>query len=120
MWRLVLIGVLLLAGCAGDEGGDPAAVVERYLQAKVEADRDALMPLLCSAMEADLAREAASFAAVDARLEDSACSRVGDTDRVQCEGNIIITYGAEDSEFPLGVYQVVQEDGEWRWCGEAE
>jgi hypothetical protein len=47
------------------------------------------------------------------------CQRLDDSDIVQCDGKIVATYGTEDTEFPLTSYRVVQEDGEWKWCGEA-
>ena len=110
---------LFLTACASD-AGDPAEAVERYLQAKVAGDEQTLQQLLCLPMEADLSREAASFASVTgARIENMSCQRVGDTDTVQCSGEIIATYGTEDTSFPLTSYRVVQEDGEWKWCGEA-
>jgi len=121
--RLVWLGVLtllLLVGCSSSGGGsDPAEVVERYLQAKVSADANAMRGLLCSAMEANLSAEASSFAGLNARVEDMECSREGDTDTVTCTGNIVATYGNEESTFPLASYAVVQEDDEWKWCGEA-
>jgi hypothetical protein len=110
----------LLAACSGDAGaGDPAQIVEDYLQAKVAADEPAVRGLLCSAMEADVSREATSFAGLGARLEDMSCTRDGDTETVTCEGRIVATYGTEESAFPLASYRVVQEDGAWKWCGEA-
>ncbi len=118
MIALVLLAILL-AACAPSSGGDPAKTVEQYLTAKVAGDETALRPLLCSAMEADLSREASSFAAVDAKLTDMSCTRAGDTDVVDCTGQIDATYGTEQTSFPLTSYTVVQEDGEWKWCGEA-
>lgn len=109
-----------MAACSDNAGaGDPAQVVENYLQAKVAADEQAVQGLLCSAMEADLSREASSFAGLDARLENMSCTRSGEADTVTCEGTIVATYGTEESEFPLASYRVVQEDGGWKWCGEA-
>jgi len=118
MKQLVLLLVLLfaLAACQ-DVAGDPSDTVVKYLQAKVSGDADTLGQLLCSDMESNLAREAASFASVDARLDNVSCTADGDI--VTCEGAIVATYGTEDREFPLSSYRVVKEDGEWRWCGEA-
>jgi hypothetical protein len=110
---------MILAACSTQGGGDPVRAVERYLTAKVEGDGETLRGLLCSAMEADLRREASSFASVDAQLEGMTCTRSGDSDVVTCSGQIVATYGAEQTEFPLTSYRVVQEDGEWKWCGEA-
>ncbi|NJO82783.1 MAG: hypothetical protein HC828_08115 [Blastochloris sp.] len=101
--------------------GDPAAAetVQQYMTAKAEADEDTIRALLCSEMEADLEREINSFAAVDARIEEVACVAESES-VVRCTGAIVVTYGTEDTSFPLGAYRVVQEDGEWRWCGEAQ
>ncbi len=116
---LFVLLVILLAACAPASGGDPAKTVEQYLTAKVAGDEAAMRPLLCSAMEADLSREASSFAAVDAKLTGMSCTLDGETDTVTCAGQIDATYGAEQTSFPLTSYTVVQEDGEWKWCGEA-
>jgi len=123
MKRLGLILLtLIMAACSTGATTDSAAdVVESYLTAKIEGDRDALRPLLCSAMESQFSREVTSFATVEgARIEDMQCTRQGDTDVVTCTGTIIATYGTETNQFPLSSYRVVQEDGEWKWCGESE
>ena len=65
------------------------------------------------------AAKSTSFAAVDAKLDGMTCPRQGDSDVVTCTGKIVATYGTEKTEFPLTSYRVVQEDGEWKWCGEA-
>ena len=117
---LMVVLVMFVAACAGDQGGggDPADAVEKYLTAKVAGDADGVRALLCSAMEADLDREANSFASVDAELDGMDCQRDGDTDVVRCAGKIVAVYGTENMDFPLGAYSVVQEGGEWKWCGE--
>ncbi len=123
MKRLGLILLtLIMAACSTGATTDSAAdVVESYLTAKIEGDREALRPLLCSAMESQFSREVTSFATVEgARIEDMQCTRQGDTDVVTCTGTIIATYGTETNQFPLSSYRVVQEDGEWKWCGESE
>lgn len=117
-WLALLLA--LLAACTSSGGaGDPAKVVESYLTAKVAADEAALRPLLCSAMEADLSVEATSFAGLGGTLDGMKCARQGDTNVVACEGKITVTYGTENRDFPLTSYNVVQEDGQWKWCGEA-
>jgi hypothetical protein len=120
MTRFVLMLVLffVLMGCA-PQATDPSDAVERYLQAKVDGDEEVVSSLLCSAMESDLTRELGSFASVEATIEGMDCQR-GEGDTVTCTGSINITYGTEVREFPLQSYNVVQEDGEWKWCGEAE
>ncbi len=123
MKRLGLILLtLIMAACSTGATTDSAAdVVESYLTAKIEGDRESLRPLLCSAMESQFSREVTSFATVEgARIEDMQCTRQGDTDVVTCTGTIIATYGTETNQFPLSSYRVVQEDGEWKWCGESE
>ncbi|MDQ7025256.1 MAG: hypothetical protein Q9P01_06100 [Anaerolineae bacterium] len=114
---LLSLAMLLMAAC-GAVAGDPSDTVENYITAKVAADGDTIASLLCSNLESDLQRESISFASVEAQVENLACSRVGDTDTVSCDGQIVATYGTEDRVFELGTYNVVQEDGEWRWCGE--
>jgi hypothetical protein len=119
----ILIAVLLvvaLAACSGGgAGSDPAAVVQQYLTAKIAGDRDAMAPLICSELEATLDMEAASFSAVKAQIEGMDCSFDGEANTVPCAGEIKAEYGLETRAFPLSTYRVVQEDGAWRWCGEA-
>ncbi len=125
--RMIILWVIfLLAGCAGDAGGTQGGgdgagqAVERYLQAKVEGDAETLRGLLCSAMEADLNREANAFASVTGvEIEDMVCTMDEGQSSVTCTGQIVADYGGEATTFPLTRYQVVQEDGEWKWCGEA-
>jgi hypothetical protein len=117
---LLLIPVLVLAACAVGEASDPAKTVEKYWQAKVKGDAKALRPLLCSRLEANLEREALTFSSVTGvRLDGMACERQGTSDTVRCTGKIVALYGTQQTEFPLTAYRVVQEDGEWKWCGEA-
>jgi hypothetical protein len=125
---LWLAGVLSLLGCASACGGsgasagtaDPGTTVERYMEAKVARDETALRSLLCAEMESLLPREVSTFETVsDATIEDMACQQVGDSDTVSCQGRIVALYGTEQTEFPLTNYRVTQEDGEWKWCGEA-
>ena len=116
---LPLLLILLVAACSSS-AGDPAQSVERYLQAKAEGDGDTIRQLLCSEMEGLLERESRTFESVsDVRIEGMACQRAGEGDVVSCAGKIVATYGAEDTEFPLASYRVVEDDGEWKWCGEA-
>ena len=116
---LPLLLILLVAACSSS-AGDPAQSVERYLQAKAEGDGDTIRQLLCSEMESVLDREIHTFDSVTGvTIEGMACQRVGDGDVVDCQGTIVALYGSEETEFPLVAYRVVEEDGEWKWCGEA-
>ncbi len=113
----LLIGLLLLAACGG--AGDPAPMVENYLRAKVAGDADTVRALLCSAKEADLEAELRTYAIAEGvKIEEMACQRVGESDVVQCNGRVVALYGTEENIFPLASYRVVQEDGEWKYCGE--
>ncbi len=114
-----LLMLVLLAACTASGAGDPAKVVEQYITAKAAGDENAMRPLLCSTMEASLAQEASSFASLEAKVDGMSCQRQGDSNIVACTGKITVTYGTEKSDFPLSSYSVVQEDGQWKWCGEA-
>lgn len=119
--RLILLTtfLLLLLGCSG-AAGDAGAIVEQYMEAKVSGDTDTIQQLLCSEMEPFMEREALTFANVQGvRIENMSCQQVGETETVSCEGEIIALYGTEENVFPLTSYRVVQEDDEWRWCGES-
>lgn len=119
LWFIVLVGVL--AACAPNSGaGDPTATVEGYLNAKITSDRDALASYLCAELEGTLDDEARTFATVtEATLQDAACTFDVDTSTVTCTGEIVAAYGMQETAFPLTTYRVVQEAGEWKWCGEA-
>ena len=106
-----------LVSCGRDD--DPAAAVEAYLEAKAAGDEAALGALLCAEQEVNLQREAHTFDSVtDVDLVDMACSYPGSGDTVSCDGKFVALYGSEETEFALVSYRVVQEDGQWKWCGE--
>ncbi|MBI5565237.1 MAG: hypothetical protein HY870_10090 [Chloroflexi bacterium] len=120
--------VVILAACGGPTGtpapaapaagGDSAKMIEKYLQAKITGDEPALRALLCAAMEKDLQMEATTFlGTTGVKLDGMTCAANG-VGKVTCQGKIIADYGQEKNEFPLGTYTVVQEDGEWKYCGE--
>jgi predicted small secreted protein len=124
---IMILASFVLAACgsgtpSGASGTDDAAAkaVEAYLTAKVKVDQDGVRRLLCSEKERDLETEATTFLGVtDPKLEGMRCASIGD-DKVKCEGKITAQYGTETNEFPLVTYRVVQEDGEWKWCGETK
>jgi hypothetical protein len=128
-----LMLILLLSACGGDQptpastaetinsadNNGAVEAVQNYLTAKVSNNDERVRRLLCSEREADFEMEASSFDAVtEGRIENMACTLQSEG-LVACTGQIVATYGTEDQDFPLGAYRVVQEDGEWKWCGEA-
>lgn len=124
MWKTVYLAFIfiVLVGCAAGGDSSPAAdaaqTVEQYLQAKVEGNRERIQQLLCAEMEGVLERESQTFVGVQGvQLEGMACA-VAEEGVVRCEGKITALYGTEQAEFPLTAYRVVEEDGEWKWCGE--
>lgn len=117
---LLLVGLLAFVACSAGGGGDPVTTVEDYLFAKVTSDVDQIRALLCSEMESVLERETRTFESVTGvEIEDMSCLQDGDSNVVRCEGQIVALYGAEETHFPLVSYRVVEEDGQWKWCGEA-
>jgi hypothetical protein len=131
--KLVLtmaLASLVLAACGGMSGGTSGGVpggsdaaaqaVEAYLTAKVKVDQAGVRQLLCSEKEKDAETEATTFLGVtEPKIEGMKCASIGDN-KVKCDGKITAQYGTEKNEFPLVTYRVVQEDGEWKWCGETK
>jgi hypothetical protein len=116
---LLYLTAILLPACAGG-AGDAAETVETYMQAKVDGDADKVRELLCSEMEAVYEREIRTFDSVTGvHIEGMSCQQEGESTTVRCEGTIVAVYGAEETEFPLVAYRVAEEDGIWKWCGEA-
>jgi hypothetical protein len=120
----IVLLLLILPACA-DEGGaeaDLGQVVLDYMAAKADGDEDTIRSMICSEMEAQIPMEASSLASVEASLSDDASCETegteGDYTMVSCEGAIVAIYGTENREFDLTTYRVVEEDGEWKWCGE--
>lgn len=133
--RLMLLVLVLLyvgVGCggagAGDSGGEadaPARAVEKYLSAKVSGNADDIRAGLCAEMESVLERELRTFESVsNATLENMSCTSdeaaAADETVVRCTGEIAALYGTEETTFPLAAYRAVNEDGEWKWCGETQ
>jgi hypothetical protein len=117
---LLLLIMLFVVACSSSSGSDPAQTVEKYMQAKADANADTIRQLLCSEMENLFERESRTFESVTGvHIEGMSCQQVDDSQVVSCQGTIVATYGTEDTEFPLASYRVVEEDGEWKWCGEA-
>ena len=117
----MIILLFVLTGCASDA---PEDAVTGYFEALVAGDETVARSLSCAEWESIAATRITTFASLDARLEGMSCTAAGEATeggtRVTCEGNIVATYGTEDTELPLGTYRVVQEGGSWRMCGETE
>lgn len=111
--------IIFLSGACSSRP-DPSPVVEQYMQAKISGDEAMIQALLCSELEQFLERETMTFATVSGvEIRGMSCQQVGDTDTVKCNGEIIALYGTEENVFPLTTYRMVEEDGEWKWCGES-
>ena len=129
---LVLLVLVVGAGCGGDGAGDtggkgdaPARAVEKYLSAKVAGEADDIRAGLCAEMESVLERELRTFESVsNATIENMSCTSddaaAADETVVRCTGEIAALYGTEETTFPLAAYRAVNEDGEWKWCGETQ
>ena len=135
MKRFVLIVLFVLftgASCGGADAGDsgaqadaPARAVEKYLSAKVAGKSDDIRAGLCAEMESVLERELRTFESVsNATIENMSCTSddaaTVDETVVRCTGEIAALYGTEETTFPLAAYRAVNEDGEWKWCGETQ
>jgi hypothetical protein len=85
----------------------------------VNADADAMRELTCAEEESRVMTLALSFQGRDAKLVEASCGYSGE-ERVVCQGSISASYQGEARSFDLPNYRVVQEDGLWRVCGEAQ
>jgi hypothetical protein len=98
------------------------AVVLAYLNARLTADADEVIPLVCKAWKSAAITEAISFRSMNARLEDVACTANGSSGLytlVGCTGKMVTTYGGETRDWDLSsfIYQTLPEDGAWKMCG---
>lgn len=130
---IAVVLILTIAACGDDAPGDepdatestaesPAAdAVEAYLNAKVASDEAGIQRYLCSDLEAELQREVNSFKTVsEAGIDNMYCVLDDGGETVTCMGEIVAVYGDDPRTFDLTTYRVVEEGGEWKWCGEAE
>ena len=114
---LLLMGGLVSCGTPPDEA---VQTVETFLQAKINADLATLQPLICSELAERANAESRTFATVsNATLQNMSCRLDEDGSNVTCNGEIVAQYGDQTTTFPLKRYRVVQENGEWKWCGES-
>lgn len=116
---MLMLFVLVVSGCA--QGNDAPAVVQAYLQARVESNVDKLRSLSCAANEAQAVKDADTFKAMNAVLQGVTChtdGTDGDYTLVSCDGKIVTTYNGESREWALKRYRTIQEGGDWKICGE--
>ncbi len=119
-WSLIPIAALVLAACGARDTA--ATAVQGYLEAIVAGDAVRAINLSCADWEEQARTEAASFQAVDVRLEDVSCSEdglAGPYTLVTCRGRILAVYGGEQQEIALEgrTYRALQEGGGWKMCG---
>ena len=118
---VLLVGILILAGC--QSARTPEDAVVDYLEALAENDQAAAVSYACAAWEENARAEGASFVNVDVTLEDLECQQLSQDDTeatVTCTGAYRFSYdGGEDLFLDLTgrVFSVVMEAGEWRMCG---
>jgi hypothetical protein len=117
----MFLSLLFLSACGNNAPGIDAAgqAVQQYFQAKVAGDLPKVQTLLCKEKEAEAEIEAMSFVGLNAKLTDAVCKKNDNADTVTCTGSIEAEYNSGPTSFPLATYRVVQEDGAWKWCGEA-
>lgn len=115
-----LLSLLVLTACTSESPS--VQVVESYLDAIVNQDDVVLQKLVCEDWQFDAMLEMDSFLAVSPQLEDVSCQVVednGDSQVVNCTGNIVATYNEEQQKIDLSVrnYIVTNTGGEWLVCG---
>jgi hypothetical protein len=117
----LLLPMMILASCATE--ANPADTIMKYLEARLASNVDQLRELSCAAWESQVPLQAASFQSIDASLEDATCKAndtQGDMTVIECTGKIVYEYNGEHNERELGNFLVIQENGDWKMCGEAE
>lgn len=115
---LVVALLIIAAGCT-TQAEDPASVVLKHLEARTKSSAEQLQSLTCAAQENQVGMLAKSLEGLDAQLKDVVCTFDGSS-TVNCTGSISVNYQGEIRELAVGNYSVVQEDGQWKWCGEAK
>ena len=117
---VALLSLVALSACTSETPSVQA--VESYLDAIVNQDDVILQKLVCEEWQFDAMLEMDSFLAVSPQLEDVSCQVVednGDSQVVNCTGNIVATYNEEQQKIDLSVrnYIVNNTAGEWLVCG---
>ena len=118
----IMLATLVLSACGSSNNDAPVQAVEEYWNVIVSKDAERLPTLVCGGYEDEALTVLDSLQAVTARLDSLACTQTGtdgDTALVNCTGNLVLTYDAEDQNLDLSVftYEVVEEGGDWLICG---
>lgn len=122
LFMVTLLSLLILTGCAKKTTASQA--VENYLKAKVQGDANKLVSLSCKEWEAQASLDAAGFQSVSAHIDKLSCTKSGQADKytlVTCTGDLVIQYRGEDprtQSLSGTTYRAIQEDGDWKMCGE--
>ncbi|MCC7206916.1 MAG: hypothetical protein IT323_06395 [Anaerolineae bacterium] len=127
--RTLVLGMgalLLLAACGGGGNTQTAAsAIEDYLRTRITGDESRLVALTCREREADARAEAASFAAMQAEIQDGMSCKENGADGaftvVACQGTMVTSYAGETRNWDLAdrAFRALQEDGTWKVCGYA-
>jgi hypothetical protein len=117
-----MLAALILAACGSANTDAPAQAVEEYWNVIVAKDADRLPTLVCGDYEEEALTVLDSLQAVTVRLDSMDCTQTGtdgDIALVNCTGNLVLTYDAEDQNLDLSVftYEVIEEGGDWLICG---
>ena len=117
-----MLATLVLSACGSSNTDAPVQAVEEYWNVIVAKDAERLPTFVCGGYEDDALTVLDSLQAVTARLDSLSCTQTGtdgDTALVNCTGNLVLTYDAEDQNLDLSVftYEVVEEGGDWLICG---
>ena len=101
---------------------NPAGVVLAFLNARVDSNASIIRGLSCAAWRSRAAALADSFRSMEASLNGVACYQDGsdsDYSYVSCTGNIVTVYNGETRQWSISRYRLVEENGDWKVCGEA-
>lgn len=126
-YKLFLCGItaiilmVLLAACNGSSG-DPATVIEDYIQALSDRDSTKISNLSCADWEQNALTEIDSLTAVGSIVENLSCTQSGqdgDDVLISCTGALVLDYNGEAQQIDLSsrTYVARKEAGEWRMCG---
>ena len=118
----IMLATLVLSACGSSNTDAPVQAVEEYWNVIVAKDAERLPTLVCGSYEDEALTVLDSLQAVTARLDSLSCTQTGtdgDIALVNCTGNLVLTYDAEDQNLDLSVftYEVVEEGGDWLICG---